>query len=187
MPIHTLPQLLLEALPPPFPTASLDALAASLSSATLDDLATELAGKDGRQAVLSKLKSSGVERIGDRQKIANALAKADRLGTLKPYLDEVTAMSSGLADNKCVPYAFANTSKAWLENAGVLKQRGNDAFKGGTQNAHAVDLWGAAIDQVSKATETEGSSGGKGSSNEARTMLVSLHANCAAAHLRLKR
>lgn len=187
MPIHSLPQLLLEALPPPFPTASLDAITASLSSITLDDLATELAGKDGRQAVLSKLKLSGVERIGDRQKIANALAKADRLGTLKPYLDEATAMNSGLADNKCTPYPFANTSKAWLENAVKLKQRGNDAFKSGTQNAHAVDVWSAAINEVTKAIQAEGSAGGKGSSNEAHAMLVSLHANCAAAHLRLKR
>ena len=95
--IQTLPQLLLEALPPPFPTASLDALTAALSSVTLKELETALQGKDGRQAVLSQLKSSGVERIGDRQKIANALAKADRLGTLKPYLDEATAVSSGLA------------------------------------------------------------------------------------------
>jgi tetratricopeptide (TPR) repeat protein len=181
--IQTLPQLLLQALPPPFPTPSLDALAAALSSFTLKELETALKGKDGgRQAVLSQLKSAGVERIGDRQKIANTLAKADRLGTLKPYLDEATAMSSGLAEGKCAPYPYAPTSKAWMENATSLKQRGNDAFKSGTQDSHAVDLWGAAVDAVSKAIEADGSSGGKG----AQTMLVSLHANRAAAHLRLQ-
>ena len=57
--------------------AGVGALAAGI---TLDALATEMAG--GRPALLAYLKESGVSSLADRQKLANALAKAKREGRI---------------------------------------------------------------------------------------------------------
>ena len=42
----------------------------------------------GRPALLAHLKASGVDKLGDRQKLTNALSKADREGLIEPYLAE---------------------------------------------------------------------------------------------------
>ena len=49
---------------------------------TLSLLDTKL--EEGRLALLTALKAAGVERLTDRQALANTLGKAKRLGTLKP-------------------------------------------------------------------------------------------------------
>lgn len=54
-------------------------------SVTLSDLKTHL--EAGRPALLSALKSAGVEKLSDRQLLANTLGKAQRMGILHPGVE----------------------------------------------------------------------------------------------------
>ena len=181
--IRTTNALLLDALPPPVPADLVDGLNSSLQKAGLTLSALVAKFKEGRPAALSYLKAAGVERIGDRQKIANALAKSERLGTLKPFLDEEAAISSGLAERGkgTVPFPFATTAAAWLANAASLKQLGNEAFKAG-KSAIAVDFYG---DAIHAATEASGKQSAGADKEATSSLLASLHANTAASYLKL--
>lgn len=56
---------------------ALTAIFSVLSGSTLDSLEKELV--DDRVAFLASLKEKGVDKLADRQKLANALGKAKRL------------------------------------------------------------------------------------------------------------
>ena len=73
-PIRTVKDLLDAALPPErWPDVA--------EKTTLVQLMDKL--KEGRPAVLSLLKELGVDKLGERQKLANALAKAERVGVAR--------------------------------------------------------------------------------------------------------
>ena len=64
-----------------------DALSALLSAASLSHLSIDTLAQDAiddRPALLSRLKADGVEKLADRQKLANALSKAARARGLEP-------------------------------------------------------------------------------------------------------
>lgn len=141
---------------------------------TLASLAAKL--KESRPTLLAHLKESGVEKLGDRQKIANAVAKADRLGNLQPYLDEAAAIASGLSAGTSGAGAGG---AARLASATELKQRGNEAFKAGA-NAAAVDAWGDALLAAAEAAKEPRTAAA------ASGLLAPLHSNTAAALLKLR-
>ena len=84
---RTLPALLKE--------AELESLEPTLRAGSLDlrSLASKYA--EGRPALLAHLKSIGTGTLGVCQKLTNAIAKAERLGMLQPYLDEAVSAAPG--------------------------------------------------------------------------------------------
>jgi hypothetical protein len=149
---------------------------------TLLELSCKL--QEGRPATLLHLKELGVDKLGERQKLVNHLSKVERAGQLRPFLDEATAVSSGLADGKLVPFPHAVKSSSFLANASELKARGNAAFKAG-EHASAVDVYSCAADAAElavKAAVTEACS-----QAEAEALLVSVHSNTAACFVKLER
>ena len=172
--LRTLPALLrAEKLDPDSSSA-----ASALGNVTLRELMLTL--KSGRPALLARLKELGVEKLGERQKVANALAKAERMGQLRPYCDEKAAIAAHIAPDgprDVLPFPFAASTASWLANAGALKELGNGAFKGG-QNAHAIDCYDDAIDAATRALAAAAPS------DAVTALLVSLHANSAAAYLK---
>ena len=122
--LRSLPSVLKEALGA---DAGADALNALGQHTSLLDLAAKL--MQGRPVLMAFLKELGIKALGERQKIVNTLSKADRLGVLCPYLDEATALMSGLAQGTCVPHPQAKDGESWLANAAALKKLGNEAFK----------------------------------------------------------
>jgi len=173
--VRSLPSLLDEALRDQ--DANADALAA-LGEMSLLELIAKL--QEGRPVLMAYLKDCGVKAIGARQKIVNTLGKAERAGTLAPYLDEAHALTSGLAHGTSVPHPFARDGASLLANATELKNRGNEAFKSGKSEL-AVDLYAEAAVAARAAANESGS-------REAATALsISLHANSAAAYLKLER
>ena len=158
--------------------AQLEALSDLMKGQTLAELASTL--KEGRPALFSHLKACGVDKLGDRQKLTNALAKAERLGTMRPYLDEASASSSGLASGKLLPFPYAEKAASHLANANALKQHGNEAFKA-ARHAVAVDIYADAIHAATEAAKDALSKAA------AESLLGSLHANSAASHLKLER
>ena len=189
--IRTLPALLSSTA---IAAPRLDELRTQLVSAgvTCGSLAAQL--KLGRPVLLGFLKEIGVDKLGDRQQIANAAAKAERLNMLRPYLSEENAIASGLANGKCVPFPHAEKAASWLANATRLKELGNEAFKR-SKNEAAIDLYGDAALAATRArsapdaSSSSGGGGGAASTVEAvaTTLLVSLHANTSAAFLKLER
>ena len=129
-----------------------------------------------RPALLSHLKSAGVQRLGDRQKLTNALAKAERAGLLSPYLDEGRALASGLHAGKLVPFPHAEKASSHLANATELKKLGNEAFKA-AQHAPAIDLYAAAAMAANQAATDAVSK------EAAAELLSSLHANVLLVHV----
>ena len=136
---------------------------------TLKSIESQFAA--GRPALLAALKEAGVGTLGARQKLTNALAKAKRLGTLQPYLDEEATLSSGLA--------MGVDAATPLAKATLLKERGNAAFKG-SKPAAAVDAYGDAI------RAAEESALDSATRAAAMVMLAALHCNTAAAYLKLE-
>ena len=135
-----------------------------------------------RTAVLAILKDRGVEKLGERQKLTNALAKAERANLLKPCLDERTAIASGLAAGKLVPYPHAEKPASHLANATALKDLGNTSFKASSLEP-AIDLYADAILAASAAIPAKDA----GTEATAVALLVSLHSNTAACYLKLER
>ncbi len=77
--------------------AGLEDSGVAMRGVTLSDLAAAAAppkmskANSGRAALLAKLKEAGVDKLSDRQKLANALGHAKREMRLKPSKSEVAA------------------------------------------------------------------------------------------------
>ena len=96
----------------------------------------------------------------------------------------MSAIASGLADGKSVPFPFAESAVSWLANATDLKAKGTEAFKS-NRYASAVDFYAEAARAAAAARKQE--AGGAASSSSTDALLASLHANTAMCHLKLER
>ena len=70
-------------------SAEVEHLSGAIDALTLGGLSANLE-RSGRVQLLSHLKEHGVVKLGDRQRIVNALSKAKRLGTLDPVDEDRT-------------------------------------------------------------------------------------------------
>jgi len=156
--------------------ASLEHLQDTLAQYNVSELRAKL--EVGRPALLQFLKEAGVSRLGDRQKLANTLAKAERESRTNVEQD---VQASGAEPKVAVGAASTgdpDSDSLWLKQAEALKQTGNAAFKA-QRNKEAVKAWVEALDLARQAKTR------MGSSSTLAAVVVSLHSNTAAAHLRM--
>jgi tetratricopeptide (TPR) repeat protein len=164
----TLPALLDAALPTPSRAREVESLLAE-GQVTINVIAEKLL--EGRPATMQFLKQLGVDRLGERQQIVNAACKAERTGKLPQEDGKRTFRLNKSSDQFC--------ATALLATADEIKQRGNEAFKAGS-NDLAANLYGDAIRAAREASKDEDAQ------PEASKLLVSLHSNVAAAFLKLE-
>ena len=126
------------------------------NAVTLSTLSDKL--DQGRTTLLAYLKESGVRKLGDCQKITNALAK------------RVRSAAEDLAASAMV-------------RATALKERGNEAFKLGDHEV-AVQTY---ADAIAASKEAVAQDSRLAHVSRCELLLTSLHSNSAAAYLKLER
>ena len=147
------------------------------SSLTLARLVSKL---HDRPALLALLKEAGVETLGERQRVVNELAKAER--TMHSRLGTTDADASDNTSRHDLTFPAARAPSEHLANAVLLKEQGNASFKAG-ENVIAIEKYRDAIDE---AREANAKCTSPSERIDATALIVSLHANTAAANLRLE-